>query len=76
MHSLIQFAILLFAFEFCHAVFQFYNSIVQSSHAVSNPIISVQILLFYYCIMNSLIQFLILLFAFGTGFRHFNGKFI
>ena len=66
MHSLIQFSILLFAFEFCYAIFQFYNSIVQSSHAVSNPTISLQILLFTflillsYAIMNSLIQFPVL----------------
>ena len=42
MHSLIQFSILLFAFEFCYAIFQFYNSIARSSHAVSNPSISLQ----------------------------------
>ena len=69
MHSLIQFSILLFAFEFCYAIFQFYNSIVQSSNAVSNPTISLQILLFTflillsYAIMNSLIQFASALFA-------------
>ena len=41
----IQFPILLFAFELCYAVFQSYYSTVQSSHVVSNPIISFQILL-------------------------------
>ena len=46
MHSLIQFPILLFAFEFCYAVFQFYNLIAQSPHVVVNPTISFQILLF------------------------------
>ena len=62
--------ILLFSFQFYHSlsnyVLQF--SIVQSSHAVSNPIISFQILLFSFpillCIMHSFIQFPILLFAF------------
>ena len=40
-----QFPILLFAFELCYAVFQSYYLTVQSSHVVSNPIISFQILL-------------------------------
>ena len=42
---------ILFAFEFCCAVFQFYNLIVQSSHAVSNPTVSFQILLFTFLVL-------------------------
>ena len=73
MNSFIQFPILLFAFELCYAVFQSYYSIVQSSHAVSNPIISFQILLFsfpillchyefFYSVSNSVIRFRIMFF--------------
>ena len=69
MNSFIQFPILSFAFELC--VLQF--SIVQSSHAVSNPIISFQILLFslpillchyafFYSVSNSIIRFRVMFF--------------
>ena len=69
----IQFPILLFAFELCYAVFQSYYSTVQSSHVVSNPIISFQILLvtfpillchyaFFYSVSNSIIRFRIMFF--------------
>ena len=51
MNSFIQFRILLFAFKFCYAVVQFCNSIVQSSHVVSNPNISFPILLFTFPIL-------------------------
>ena len=66
--------ILLFAFELCYAVFQSYYSTVQSSHVVSNPIISFQILLvtfpillchyseFFYSVSNSIIRFRIMFF--------------
>ena len=67
---------ILVAFELCYAVFQSCYSIVQSSHAVSNPIISFQILsfsfpillchyAFFYSVSNSIIRFRIMLCSFS-----------
>ena len=77
MHSLIQFPILLFAFEFCYAVFQFYNLIVQSPHVVLNPTISFQILLFTFLILLAyaiIIRFRILCSLFFPGLRLFGRR--
>ena len=77
MHSLIQFPILLFAFEFCYAVFQFYNLIVQSPHVVVNPTISFQILLFTFLFLLAyaiIIRFRILCSLFFPGLRLFGRR--
>ena len=62
MHSFLQFRILLFGFELCYAVVQFYNSIVQFSHAVSNPIFFFSNFVIHF--FNSVMPISILLFSF------------
>ena len=62
MHSFLQFRILLFAFELCYAVVKFYNSIVQFSHAVSNPIFFFSNFVIHF--FNSIMPISILLFSF------------
>ena len=62
MNSFIQIRILLFGFELCYAVVQFYNSIVQFSHAVSNPIFFFSYFVIHFS--NSIMPISILLFSF------------